>query len=67
MVNSQIVFDSVPAPNIATQPITVVAAHQAEVVTHNFYGAGQAAAAAPSGPLQPRTLAEIECVIVLYD
>ena len=66
-MNSQIVFDSIPAPNITTQPITVVAARQAEVVTPNFYAAGQAAAVAPSGPSQPRTLAEIEYVIVLHD
>jgi hypothetical protein len=65
-VNSQIVFDSIPAPNIATQSITIVAARQAEVVTPNFYTAGEAAATVPGGPSQPRTLAEIECVIVLH-
>jgi len=49
------------------EPITVVAACQVEVVTPNFYATGQAAATARSGPSQPRTLAEIECVIVLHD
>jgi hypothetical protein len=65
-VNSQIVFDSVPAPNIASQPITVVAARQVDVDTSNFYATGQAAAMEPSGPLQPKTLAEIECIIILH-
>ena len=35
-MNSQIVFDSLPGPNVTMQPITVVAARQAGVVTPNL-------------------------------